>query len=312
MGEIKSKLSRRDFLKTSGLIAAAIQVAGVGGAAYAAGKDKDSYTGYESWEGEQQTFNRKRFEIDEVPYKQVGEAVRPGRYTDLIFMRDGIFMGALAEGWTMEDGIDALPPMLVDWYKEHPDQLELDIERHTVVLPQAAEDHKKYDGFFALADAYAFGWEDIFAFYPAEPTEPPEISDFKVTHINPGMTYETPIRETPLPFKSEDHAAELVKKIAHRYGATIVGITKLNPDFLYDAGLRGSPDPGPFEKPEHWEYAVVMGVPHEWEQVLSNPAHGTSYDGYNRVRNASGRLASFLKALATRLVRITRLSTMIL
>jgi epoxyqueuosine reductase len=295
--EPKNGISRRDFLKASGLVAVAVQTAGIAGAALAAGKDKDSYTGYESWEGEQQTFNRKRFEIDDLPYKQVGETSRPGRYTDLIFMRAGIFMHALAEGWTEEDGVDALGEPLASWYKENPDALALDIERETVIMPRAAEDHEKYDDYFALADAYAFGWEDIFAFYPAEPTTPPEVSDFTITHINPGMTYDVPIREDPRPFKSEDHAAELIKKVAHRYGATIVGITKLNPDFLYDAGLRGSDNPGPFEKPEHWEYAIVMGVPHEWEQVLSNPAHGTSYDGYNRVRNASGRMASFLKYL---------------
>ena len=49
MEEKKQTLSRRDFLKTSGLIAAAVQVAGIAGSALAAGKDKDSYTGYESW-----------------------------------------------------------------------------------------------------------------------------------------------------------------------------------------------------------------------------------------------------------------------
>lgn len=293
----KSGLSRRDFLKTGGLVAAAIQVSGIAGAALAAGKDKDSYTGYESWEGEQQTFNRKKYELDEVPYKKTGEVRRPGRYTDLVFIRAGIFGQALAEGWTKEDGVDALGEPLASWYKENPSQLELDIERETVVLPNAAKDHQKYDEYFVLADAYAFGWEDIFAFYPAEPTAPPEVSDYQMVVATPVGPHEKPFREEPVPFKSEDHAAELIKKIAHRYGATIVGITKLNPDFCYDMGLRGSPDPGPWDPPEHWEYAIVMGVPHEWEQVLSNPAHGTSYDGYNRVRNASGRLASFLKHL---------------
>ncbi len=293
----RTGISRREFLKTSGLVAAAVQVVGIGGTALAAGKDKDSYTGYESWEGEQQTFNRKRFEIEGLPYKQVGEVRRPGRFTDLVFMRAGIFAQAFANGWTKEAGVDALGEPLASWYKENPTQLDLDIERETTVMPNAAADHAKYDDYFTLADAYAFGWEDIFAFYPAEPTEPPEVSDFKISHATPVGNFDTPIREEPIPFKSEDHAAELIKKIAHRYGATLVGITKLNPDFCYDVALRGSPDPGPWEPPAHWEYAIVMGVPHEWEQVLSNPAHGTSYDGYNRVRNASGRMASFLKSL---------------
>ncbi len=288
-------LSRRDFLKVSGLVGAAIQVAGVGGAALAAGKSHDSYTGWESWQGDQQTFNRKAHEFDGPAYEPVGEVRRPGRYTDLIFMRAGIFGMAMAGGWTPEAGVDALGEPLASWYKENPEQLELDIERATVVMPNAAQDHAKYDDYFALADAYAVGWEEMFNFYPMEPTEPPEVSDFQVTRFDLAGPVTTPIREA-IPFKSPDHAATLIKRVAHLYGATVVGIAKPNQDYLYDVDVRGGP-PGPFEKPAHWEYAIVMGVPHEWDQMLTNPAHGTSYDGYNRARNAAARLTAFLKSL---------------
>jgi len=290
--------SRRSFLKMGGLASAALTVVGTGGAAYHAGKDKKSYTGYESFEGEQQTYDRKRFEIEGPAYSPVSKVKRPGSFTDLVFTRVHIFGMKQQAGWTKADGIDALGEPLASWYKEFPDQLDLDILCNTVTMPNAAKDHAKYDEYFALADAYAWGWEDIFAFYPAVPTEPPEVSDYQLKHAVPGGgSYDSKIREKALPFKSPDHAAELIKKVAHRYGATVVGITKLNPDFCYADGLRGGKDMGPWEVPKHWKYAIVVGVPHEWEQVLANPAHGTSYDGYNRVRNVSARVTGFLKHL---------------
>jgi len=99
-----------------------------------------------------------------------------------------------------------------------------------------------------------------------------------------------------LPFKSPELAAEFIKEVAYRYGATLVGITKTNPDWLYSNGWRGCPADYNFSKmPEHWEYAIVMGVPMEWDVVLSNPQFGTSYDAYDRVSTTAIRLEGCLK-----------------
>lgn len=292
----KTQLSRREFLKIGGAVGAAVQVAAVGAAGVAAGKSYDSYVGWEDYEGETQSFDRKPFEFEGPAYKPVGPVSRPSKLTDLIFVRHGVFAGAMAAGWKPGDPLDAFPPPLAEFYTQNPEALELDTKRMTEILPKAAQDHAAYDEYFALANAFATGWENLFNYYPMEPTEPPEISDYKNTYFDLAGPIEKQIRETPLPFKSPEHASRLIKKVAHMYGATIVGIAKLNPDYLYDIDVRGG-KPGPFEKPAHWEYAIVMGVPHEWDQVLSNPAHGTSYDGYNRARNAAGRLTSFLKDL---------------
>ncbi len=295
MGEEKQGISRRDFLKIGGLTGVAMQIIGFAGAGLAAGQDIDSYTGYKNFEGVEQTFNRKAFEIEGLPYKKTGEVRRPGFLTDFVFARSGIFHGAVAAGWKLGDPLDPFPPPLQQYYQQNPETLELDWQRETEVMPNAFQDHQKYDDYFALADAYANGWEELFNFYPPEPTAPPAESDFMLTRFGLGGPEEHALREQ-IPFKSPEHAAQLIKKIAHQYGATLVGITKLNPDFCYDINVRGG-EPGPYDVPEHWEYAVVLGVPHEWDQVLANPAHGTSYDGYNRVRNASGRLTAFIKSL---------------
>ena len=46
-----------------------------------------------------------------------------------------------------------------------------------------------------------------------------------------------------------------------------------------------------------WEYAIVIGVPMEWDLVMSNPQFGTSSDGYDRVTTAAIRLEGLIKNL---------------
>lgn len=275
------KLSRRDFLKVSGVASAALSLAGVSAAGIGAGKDFDSYTGWEDiFEGGAQFVDRKKFEVDKPTYEVVG----PTRRCDQRVEGRGHF-GALAaakkEGWTMEAGIDALPAHLAAFYKENPECLELANYRHEVLEPLQKENQKKYGMQWALAEAWASGYE---ATRPARPNVPPEEWDFR------------DMREEPLTFKSPDHASALIKKVAHTFGATLVGITKLNPDWVYGYDLRGA-EPGPFDVPGWWEYAIAVTTPHEWGQMLGNPTYGTSSDAYNRSSLAAARLEAFIREL---------------
>jgi reductive dehalogenase len=77
-----------------------------------------------------------------------------------------------------------------------------------------------------------------------------------------------------------------------------VGITRTRPDFLYDEGWRGCPKDYDFSTmPAHWESAIVIGVPMEWDVVLASPQASTSYDAYDRVSTAAVRLEGALKHL---------------
>lgn len=297
MGNAKDEkgLSRRDFFKVGAIAGAGLQVAGIARAGFLAGRDTNSYTGWESLEGKTQYFDRKRFEFEGPAYEPVGPTRRPAKMTEYIFARQGIFVQKVKGGWKPDDGPGALGEPLASFYKKDPEAYELDLIQVFQIFPKAMKDRAKYGEYFALAEAYSEGWANVFTDYPVEPTDPPEISDYKVEHFGLHGPEVIPIRK-PIPFKSPDHASKLIKKVAHLYGATIVGIAKLNPDYCYDVNLRGAP-PGPFKVPQHWKYAIVVGVPHEWDMVLANPAHGTSYDGYNRVRNCSGRLTAFIKNL---------------
>ncbi|MCJ7681398.1 MAG: hypothetical protein MUP70_11770, partial [Candidatus Aminicenantes bacterium] len=42
---------------------------------------------------------------------------------------------------------------------------------------------------------------------------------------------------------------------------------------------------------------IAFGVPHQWEQVQSNPNCGTSFDAYSRATIAARRLENFTTSL---------------
>ena len=280
-------LSRRDFLKVSGAAGAVLSLAGVAAAGYAAGKDFDSYTGWEDvFEGGAQFFNRKPFEVDSPTYEKVGQGSRPDPRTGVIFTRHGLLRAARngtedTPGWTLEDGVDALPEPLASYYKENPRKLEMDLLRQETLEPIQRENRQKYDIRWALAMAWGSAWGSV---RPPRPNTPPEEWDFR------------DMRPEPFVPQSPEKATELIKKVGHTFGATLVNVGPFNPDWSYSHNVRGG-EPGPYEVPEWWQNAIVVTTPHEWDQMLGNPTYGTTSDGYARSSIAAYRIAAFIRNL---------------
>jgi len=367
----KTQLSRRNFLKVGGLVGIATQVATIPFRAYEAGASKESYTGWESFEGQTQYFDRKPFEItlDKLYAKfhpNTGEKkTRPDKYTEMAFNRVLQIMPLIFEAAIQAELLN--PPakegemptpakeitekdlvglkkliygMLPDkyfknyydyWAKRHQDQLLDDIRTVLIHTPRQAADKKRLAVYLALHTAYGAVVDDLGngkLVEPPEPTAPPEESDFKAgLAVFPGMPQPfvdirqvTPATLTPerLEFKSPKEAANLIKIVAHKFGATVVGITTMNPDFVYVRSVRGStpavppdggsPAPGTvsplfkgdmkeFEVPKHWKYVIVVGIPHEWDQLLEAPHLGFSGEAYIRLRVLGARLVGYLKQL---------------
>jgi len=305
-GESCAALSRRKFLKAAGVVGATVQAGALVGAGIEAGRNPDTYTGWESFNPGTQFFNRRPFEIDAPAHLPVGEVRRPSHLTDYVFGRVAMFEQAIRAhaDWRIGDAIEGLefPPALVSFYKTFPERLEWDYRTFTETVPANMEDRRKYGNYFRLADAYSAG----FSFHGSRlsrPQEPPEISDFPAMQGGGrgGASGDDPSRTArlePIPFKDPALAAEFIKAIAHRYGATLVGITKTNPHFLYDEGWRGCPEDYDFSRmPRHWEYSIVIGVPMEWDVVLASPQASTSFDAYDRVSTTAVRLEGALKSL---------------
>jgi reductive dehalogenase len=297
MSDTKSKISRRSFLKAAGIGGIVAHTGGLVMAGKVAGGSSETYTGWESHNPATNFFNREPFEFTGPAHKPVGKVSRPSHMTDLVFTRVAIFEKAFKAnpGWKLDDPVESLglPSPLVKFYKEFPERLEWDFRTFSETIPANFQDRKKYGNYYFLADAYEAGFTSITSSFP-RPEAPPEFSDFEMTGFGGNKQ---PIGK-PTPFKSKALAAEFIKEMSHKYGATIVGITKTNPEWLYSEGWRGCPPDYDYsEMPDHWEYAIVMAIPMEWDVVLSSPQFSTSMDAYNRVTIAALRLEGCLKFL---------------
>ncbi len=277
--------NRRDFLKIAGTASAVAGGAGLGIFGYASGQDPASYLGWQNQEGASQVFDHERYEVDEPTYEMVGPTSRPDARVENIFARRGSFMRQYRE--VMAGGEFEEP--LKSYYEAHPEDLELDRQAVEDILPKLRADEQEFGDAFLLSVA----WSDAMGAVGPDPVDsPPEDSDF------PRARDGTPI--DPVRLKDPAMTARLIKKVAMQFGSTLVGITKLNPDWVYGHPLRGrgfeNPDE-PLEVPEHWKYAVVVGTPMSWDPMYANPNYGTSNDAYSRSRIIATRLAAFIKAL---------------
>lgn len=297
MSGSKTKLSRRSFLKAAGIGGLVVHIGGLVVAGKVAGSSSETYTGWESNNPETNFFKRKPFEFTGPAHTPVGDVRRPSHMTDMVFGRVAMFEMAYKAnpGWKLGDPIEKLklPPPLVEFYKEFPERLEWDYRTFSETIPLNAQDKMKYGNNYMLAEAYESGFSYIAGSLP-KPEGPPEVSDFEMDGYGGNKR---PIGKAQ-PFKSKSLAAEFIKEMSHKYGATIVGITKTNPNWLYSEGWRGCSSDYDFsKKPEHWEYAIVIAVPMEWDVILSSPQFSTSMDAYNRVTIAALRLEGCLKHL---------------
>lgn len=276
----KNSLNRRDFFKIGGAVGAGLSLLGAAGAGLAAGKDTDSYTGWERYtHGDGQFFNRKPFEVEQAPtIEKVGETRRINS-AEQLFYRMGIAMPFLRSKKPM----DEMPENLAQFYKEHPHDME-EMKKAFQAGQEQRKNWSKYKDRYAIADAWSSAHSKSMHHFPAQPESKPEEADF--LHVNSDQ----------LKFKSPKHASELMKKISHSFGATLVGFCKLNPDFVYQGRLRGVGN-GDFEVPKHWKNCIVVATPHEWDALYANPTYGTSYDAYSRECIIAGKLEVFLKEI---------------
>ncbi|HHF43103.1 MAG TPA: twin-arginine translocation signal domain-containing protein, partial [Candidatus Aminicenantes bacterium] len=284
----KTKFSRRSFLKATGATSAVLGLSGLGFFGYEAGRDPASYTGWKTFEGGDQTFPRHRFTVNEPPYEKVGPTRRVDPRSEIVFSRLPTFV----RYWRQDPRIESLPEHLQKYYQEHPEDLELDLENIKVLRPKLMADQEKYGRTFLLAEAWS---EAMAAVVPPRITEPPEKADFP--YVGWGRGQEKLRR--PYKLKSPAKTSRLIKKIAHELGATLVGIARLNPDWVFQYPIPGRGlDPNqPLEIPSHWEYAIVVGTPMSWDPMYANPNYGTSEDAYSISRIIAYRLAAFIKYL---------------
>ena len=278
------QINRRQFIKATGAASAVAGSAGLGVFGYKSGKNPMSYSGNESFQGSTQNFNRKRFAVDKPHYKKVGPGRRADARTEVIFSRSRLLM----RQWRDETGLEGLDENMRKFYQENPGDLELDLSLRREIMPKFMQDRKKYANQYVLAQAWSSA---MGAVSPRPINQPPAQSDFPRSRRG----------GQPQQFKMKDanKTSALIKRIAHELGSALVGITRLNPDWVYSHAMRGRgfDVDKPLQIPEHWKYAIVVGTPMSWDPFLANPTYGTSNDAYSKTRIVAFRAAAFIKAL---------------
>lgn len=285
-------MERRDFLKKASIAAGALTLAGAAGIGYQSGISKESFIGWGGKAfGKDQFFNRKAFVVDKPTYEQMGE---PGRirYVEELFFRNGQMRRLLVAGnnseasWRFEQGVEALPAYLKDYYQANPGALE-EFQLAFETGQNQRIRHEAFSEELFLAEAFSAAHSSTTSgptAYPPQPQAPPEVSDF--AQVNPRS----------LPLKSSLHGSELIKAMAYSFGASLVGIAKLKQEWVYMDYRRGV-GLGEYPFPPHWKYAVVIAIPHEWDSLYAAPNFGTSFDAYSSLRMVAGKLEVFLKRI---------------
>ncbi|SIN79729.1 4Fe-4S dicluster domain-containing protein [Halodesulfovibrio marinisediminis] len=304
----KKGVSRRNFLKYGGATAAAATVAGAGGAGFAIGRSDDAYTGYgRTYQGGDMFFNREPFRTD-VPAMMtpVGKVERP-EWTEYLFLRLAALVKIIKSGeWTPDMGVDKLPGPVGDHYRARPGDLEIMLESLQRNIKRAEawekEKHKRY----ALAGAYTgalrFGGMEHADHTNRLPEDPHDEHMRSGKPVPPeDWDYRGIWRDKPMEFKSPKHASQLIKRMAHQFGMSLVGIAKFDPRFMFKGLMRGMPNKGHDswgdKVPEHWKSIIVFGVPMNWDGTYSAVGYSTSFDAYFRSRCAASLMERFIKEL---------------
>lgn len=272
------------------------------GFGYAAGKDPDTYLGWQNQEGASLVFRRDGYRVDKPTYEVVGETRRVDARTHQIFERRGRFMAEYRRILGARRGTEgeeepeeaAITPgdfsePLRSYYRNHPQDLELDILAVEEIMPRLRADSREYGDRYLLARA----WSNAMGAVGPEP-----IRDSPALNDLPRDRRGRPV--DPVKLKDPVKTAELIQAVAMQFGSTLVGITALNPDWVYGYPIRGrgfEETEEPLEIPDWWTYAIVVGVPMSWDPMYANPTYGTSNDAYSRSRIIATRLEAFIKTL---------------
>ena len=99
--------------------------------------------------------------------------------------------------------------------------------------------------------------------------------------------------------------SEKIKRVGKWFGASLVGISKLNRLWLYShwgdhgAKLSGSFKPGdPIELPEEYQYVIVFAIEMDYRDIQRSPAVTPAIDlGYSKMAFTAASVAEFIRIL---------------
>ncbi len=111
--------------------------------------------------------------------------------------------------------------------------------------------------------------------------------------------WEDPVGPEKYPVPNPAEMTERVKEVARFYGANLVGITEVDPRWVYAnyfEPITGAA--GKLELP--YKYAIVMGIEMDWPEINQSPGHEASAataKAYSKMAQLTGSLAKYIRVL---------------
>lgn len=271
--------NRRDALKLAGLVGLGAGLVSAARAGHFNGSSFDTYSGWEGNEGIEY-FDRKPFQVDNPPYKVLRPEIKRIDGLDALSDRHRL----ITQLGLDKKGFDGVTGVLKDYYARHPEKLASDKIIYEKINPQRKAVEKTMGLRYAISEAWNTSWTVV---QPQAPKNLPQKDDWEG------------VRKSAFKIKDPRLMSQLIKKVAYTFGASMVGITRLNHAWVYatSSGGRGYEVGDPIRVPEWWQFAIVVGVPHEWDSMSSNPTYGGERDASIRASLAAIRLLSYIKAL---------------
>ncbi len=97
-------------------------------------------------------------------------------------------------------------------------------------------------------------------------------------------------------FADSEAASSNIKEVAERFGASLVGITKLDPVWLYSIERNGNP----VTLPRSAVWAIVMLIEMDRKCIAGSPAFSAAAEsgrGYSRMADLAGAIGEYLRLL---------------
>jgi ferredoxin len=111
--------------------------------------------------------------------------------------------------------------------------------------------------------------------------------------------WDDPVSPEQYPVSDPAAMSERVKQVARFYGADLVGITEINPLWVYSHYFdRETGAYGKLEIP--YKYAIVMGIEMDWAEISTSPNWGASAAtalAYSKMAELSSKLAKYIRML---------------
>lgn len=111
--------------------------------------------------------------------------------------------------------------------------------------------------------------------------------------------WDEPANTVQYPISDPAEMAARIKQVAKFYGADLVGITKVDPNWVYSNYFEGATGAnGPLEIP--YQNAIVMGIEMDWDEINTSPdipASAATALAYSKMPILAGSLAKYVRML---------------